>query len=58
MNISIKIQQKRRSILHTSIPGNGVTSEPTAMRIFLVLRISFEPSSFFTLTSPGPFILP
>ena len=43
---------------HTSIPGNGVTSEPTAIRIFLVLSVSFEPSSFFTLTSPGPLIEP
>jgi hypothetical protein len=36
--------------LLTSIPGNGVTSEPTAKRIFLAVNVSLEPSSFFTVT--------
>ncbi len=44
------IDHIKQSNLRTSIPGNGVTSEPTARRIFLAVRISFEPSSFFTVT--------
>ncbi len=44
--------------LLTSIPGNGVTSEPTAKRIFLAVNVSLEPSSFFTVTWPGPLIEP
>ena len=42
----------------TSIPGNGVTSEPVAIRIFFVLTISVVLSSFITETSLGPVILP
>ncbi len=43
-------KSNKQTNLRTSIPGNGVTSEPTAKRIFLALRVSFEPSSFFTET--------
>lgn len=44
--------------VRTVMPGNGVTSEPTAKRIFLALSVSLEPSSFLTFTWPGPLILP
>lgn len=37
----------------TSIPGNGVTSDPVAMRIFFVWITSFPPSSVVTVTSLG-----
>lgn len=36
--------------LRTVMPGNGVTSEPTAKRIFFALSVSLEPSSFWTVT--------
>ena len=42
----------------TSIPGNGVTSEPVAIKIFLVLTTSVDPSSFKAVTSLLPEILP
>ena len=32
----------------TSIPGNGVTSDPVAMRMFLVFTDSVVPSLFAT----------
>jgi hypothetical protein len=40
------------------MPGNGVTSDPVAMRMFLVLTSSLEPSSFVTVTSLGDVMLP
>lgn len=42
----------------TGMPGKGVTSEPVAIRMFLVLTVSLEPSSLRTVTSLGPVILP
>ena len=42
----------------TSIPGKGVTSDPVAMRMFLVLTVSTDPSWFVTCTSFGFAILP
>ena len=44
--------------IHTSMPGNGVTSDPVAMRMFLVLTSSLEPSPFVTVTSLGAVIVP
>ena len=49
------VQDMKRNDL-TGIPGNGVTSDPEAMRMFLVVIISFEPSAFVTVTSLGPVI--
>uniref|UniRef100_A0A8D9ANW7 Uncharacterized protein n=1 Tax=Cacopsylla melanoneura TaxID=428564 RepID=A0A8D9ANW7_9HEMI len=42
----------------TSIPGNGVTSDPVAIRMFLVFTSSLEPSGLRTVTVFGPVILP
>ena len=42
----------------TSIPGKGVTSDPVAIRMFLVLTVSMDPSCFVTCTSFGFAILP
>lgn len=42
----------------TSIPGNGVTSDPVAITIFFVLTTSLEPSSFKAVTSLVPVIFP
>lgn len=60
MIISLYFVQHKKIGLYrlTSIPGNGVTSEPTAKRMFLVLRTSDEPSSFLTLTWPGALTVP
>ena len=40
------------------MPGKGVTSDPTAMRMFLVDTFSSVPSSLVTVTSFGPETLP
>ena len=42
----------------TSTPGKGVTSEPVAMRIFLVATVSVEPSLLVTVTSLLPVMVP
>ena len=42
----------------TSMPGNGVTSEPVAMIMFLAGTFISDPSSFITVTSFTPVILP
>uniref|UniRef100_A0A182QT11 Uncharacterized protein n=1 Tax=Anopheles farauti TaxID=69004 RepID=A0A182QT11_9DIPT len=42
----------------TSMPGNGVTSEPVAIMMFLVLIVSSLPSPFFATTVLGPVIVP
>ena len=39
-----------------SIPGKGVTSDPVAMRMFLVLIVETDPSSAVTWTSLGDLI--
>lgn len=44
--------------LLTSMPGKGVTSDPVAIRIFLVETFSVLPSFLNTVTSFGPVILP
>ena len=44
--------------IHTSMPGNGVTSDPVATRMFMVLTSSLEPSPFVTVTSLGAVIVP
>lgn len=44
--------------LLTSIPGKGDTSDPVAIKIFLVLTTSEEPSSFKAVTWFTPVILP
>ncbi|PAV58675.1 hypothetical protein WR25_10057 [Diploscapter pachys] len=48
------------TIVSSSIvmPGKGVTSEPVAMRMFLAVMFSVEPSFFFTETWLGPVIVP
>lgn len=43
---------------HTSIPGKGVTSEPVATRMFLVLIVVLPPSLFLTMTWFGVTIVP
>ena len=42
----------------TSTPGNGMTSDPVAMRMFLVGTVSLLPSFFVTVTSFVPVIVP
>ena len=44
--------------LCTSIPGIGATSEPVAMRMFLVATTPFPPSDLLTETSFGPVKVP
>ena len=45
-------------VLKTSIPGNGVTSDPVAKRMFFVEILVWELSSAVTVTSFAPVIVP
>lgn len=47
-----------KKLIYTSIPGNGVTSDPVAIKIFFVAIFSSVPSLLTTVTSLGPLILP
>lgn len=55
-----KINKNHRSFIwvFTVIPGKGVTSDPVAIRMFLVLITSDEPSGFMAVTWFLPVILP
>ena len=46
----IEVVVTKEEIIHTSIPGKGVTSDPVASIIFFVLTTSWVPSSFITVT--------
>ena len=48
----------KRGALKTSIPGNGVTSDPVAKRMFFVEILVWELSSAVTVTSFAPVIVP
>jgi len=45
-------------LLLTSMPGNGITSDPVAMRMFLAGTCCFVPSALSTTTSLGLLIRP